>query len=175
MVCLKCGAVIANGSKFCSECGCATDVVNESGAVAVQEQLSGNIEYSSQRKMFIIGIVMCICSVILFVFGYRSMTDIDKFIKFFFIWIVNLVNRTCILKFSVKFFGSRTICNALRADTVNRIYRINRTAVFDKCWFSTAFAALCSFQFFKGPCCKGVWMVAEYRDFFEAFILQTVL
>ena len=75
MVCLKCGAVIANGSKFCSECGCATDVVNESGAVAVQEQLSGNIEYSSQRKMFIIGIVMCICSVILFVFGYRSMTD----------------------------------------------------------------------------------------------------
>lgn len=75
MFCLKCGAVIADGSKFCSECGCTTYVVNRSGAVAVEKQPSGNIKYSSQRKLFIIGVVMCICSVILFVFGYRSMTD----------------------------------------------------------------------------------------------------
>lgn len=76
MFCSKCGAAIANGSKFCSECGCAMDVVNEFGTVALQKPPSGNIEYYLKRKRFIIGVVMCICSAILFVFGYRSITDV---------------------------------------------------------------------------------------------------
>jgi len=95
MFCLKCGAVIDDKSDFCSECGERIDKVscvendqrNSQGETIVyasqisnenehsQSVSAGTVNFRRVKVIIIIGVVLCMASICLVVFGYKSITD----------------------------------------------------------------------------------------------------